>query len=250
MPTPLQLISDPIAVSLFALYALLLLWEAFAPARRLPYIPGWKSRGLLAFTLYFFLSSYLPLWWAEALADWQLFDLSGLETWGGAVMGILLYEACVYVWHRAMHTSDLLWRVSHQMHHSAERLDAYGAFWFSPMDMIGWTLLFSVCMSLVGLSPEAVTLALLSTSFMSIFQHSNIRTPQWLGYFIQRPESHSIHHARGHHAGNYSDLPLFDMVFGTFHNPKNFADEAGFYDGASHRLADMLLFRDVSKSHF
>jgi sterol desaturase/sphingolipid hydroxylase (fatty acid hydroxylase superfamily) len=63
---------------------------------------------------------------------------------------------------------------------------------------------------------------------------------------VQRPESHSRHHARGVHAGNYSDLPLFDLLFGTFHNPRDFAAETGFYDGASSRVADMLRFRDVS----
>ena len=38
---------------------------------------------------------------------------------------------------------------------------------------------------------------------------ANVRTPQWLGYLVQRPESHSVHHQRGVHAYNYSDLPLF-----------------------------------------
>ena len=38
-----------------------------------------------------------------------------------------------------------------------------------------------------------------------------------------------------------------DMIFGTFENPKNYQKETGFYDGASNRIKDMLLFRDVSK---
>jgi sterol desaturase/sphingolipid hydroxylase (fatty acid hydroxylase superfamily) len=53
-----------------------------------------------------------------------------------------------------------------------------------------------------------------------MFQHANLRTPRWLGYIIQRPESHGIHHERGLHAFNYADLPLWDMVFGTFRNPR------------------------------
>ena len=77
-------------------------------------------------------SSYLPLLWSEQLARFQLLDLTALGTWGGAVVGLLVYEAGVYFWHRTMHGSDRLWRVFHQMHHSAERLDTYGAFWFSP----------------------------------------------------------------------------------------------------------------------
>ena len=57
---------------------------------------------------------------------------------------------------------------------------------------------------------------------------------------------HSRHHARGVHAGNYAELPLFDMLFDTFVNPPRFAKAAGFYHGASARVADMLRFRDVS----
>jgi sterol desaturase/sphingolipid hydroxylase (fatty acid hydroxylase superfamily) len=77
-------------------------------------------------------------------------------------------------------------------------------------------------------------------------QHNRIRTPRWLGYIIQRPESHSHHHERGTHARNYSDLPIFELLFGTFHNPQDFATATGFYDGASARIVEMLRFRDVS----
>lgn len=247
MPTPLELLLDPISLSVIAIYAALILWEALAPARPLPAVRGWKVMGLAAFAAYFFISSYLPLLWTEWLAQFQLFDLTSLGTWGGAVVGVLLVEFGIYVWHRTMHNTTVLWRVFHQMHHSAERVDTYGAFWFSPFDMVGWTLLSSLALTVVvGITAEAATVVLLVTALLAVFQHTNVRTPQWLGYFLQRPESHSHHHERGVHARNYSDLPLFDLLFGTFHNPRDFASQAGFYDGASARLGDMLLARDVS----
>ena len=161
---------------------------------------------------------------------------------------MLVYEAGVYGWHRSMHNSTVLWRGFHQMHHSAERLDTYGAFWFSPLDLVGWTALSSLCLTvIVGLSPQATTMVLYITTFLSVFQHANIRTPRWLGYIVQRPESHSVHHQRGLHAFNYSDLPLFDLMFGTFRNPPAFATEQGFWDGASTQVPQMLAFRDVSR---
>ena len=114
--------------------------------------------------------------------------------------------------------------------------------------MIGWTVLSSVCFSLIiGLSTPAITATLLIVNFLSIFQHANIHTPRWLGYIVQRPESHTIHHARNVHGSNYSDLPLFDILFGTFKNPKTYTHDTGFYDGASARMKEMLLFKDVSK---
>lgn len=247
MPTPIDILLHPASLTVFALYAALIVWEAVAPARPLPPVKGWRVRGLLAFVSYFFLSSYLPVLWTDHLARFQLLDLTGLGTWVGACVGLLVYEGGVYAWHRTMHSSNVLWRTFHQMHHSAERLDTFGAFWFSPLDMVGWTALFSLCLTLgVGLSAEATTVVLFATTLLSVFQHGNIRTPRWLGYIIQRPESHSHHHARGVHAGNYSDLPIFDLLFGTFRNPRAFTVAAGFYDGASARVSEMLRFRDVS----
>jgi sterol desaturase/sphingolipid hydroxylase (fatty acid hydroxylase superfamily) len=246
MPTPIELLLDPISLAVFAIYGGLMLWEALAPARALPVIKGWKLRGLLAFVAYFFLSSYLPLLWAQPLSQVQLFDLTALGTWAGALVGVLVYEFGAYVYHRSMHESRLLWRVLHQMHHSAERLDTYSAFWFSPLDMIGWTAVTSLALTVVGLTPQAATVAMLAITFLGIFQHSNVRTPRWLGYVIQRPESHSYHHERGVHARNYSDLPLYDILFGTFYNPRDFAPANGFWDGASREVAQMLAFRDVS----
>jgi sterol desaturase/sphingolipid hydroxylase (fatty acid hydroxylase superfamily) len=247
MPTPLELLFDPISLAVFALYAALIGWEALAPARALPHVDGWKARGLAAFAVYFLLSSYLPVLWTEHLARYRLLDLSALGTWGGALVGLLVYESGVYAWHRSMHRWNGLWRAFHQMHHSAERLDTFGTFWFSPLDMVGWTALFSLCLTLVvGTTAEATTAVMFAATFLSVFQHANVRTPRWLGYVVQRPESHSRHHARGVHAGNYSDLPIFDIVFGTFDNPRDFAPRAGFYDGASSRIADMLCWRDVA----
>jgi sterol desaturase/sphingolipid hydroxylase (fatty acid hydroxylase superfamily) len=246
MPSLVQLVTDPVSLAVFALYAAVVAWEAWRPARALPAVTGWRTRGLLAFAAFFLVSSYLPLAIGDALAPLRLVDLTAWPTWAGALAGVLVYELGVYAWHRAMHRSDTLWRAFHQMHHSAERVDAFGAFWFSPLDMIGWTLLAVLALSIVGLSPAATTATLLATTFLSVFQHANVRTPRWLGFVVQRPESHSRHHERGVHARNYSDLPLFDLLFGTFDNPQDFAAETGFYDGASARVVDMLRGRDVT----
>jgi sterol desaturase/sphingolipid hydroxylase (fatty acid hydroxylase superfamily) len=101
-----------------------------------------------------------------------------------------------------------------------------------------------------GWAPPAVASAAAFLTFCAVFVHSRISTPRWLGYLLQRPEAHAIHHARGLHAFNYADLPLLDMLFGTYRNPA--AGESrplhGFHEGASARLPEMLAFRDVSQS--
>lgn len=172
-----------------------------------------------------------------------------LGTLGGALAGVLAHEFAHYWYHRAAHRFHPLWRLGHQMHHSAESLDAWGAYYLHPLDAAIFVSLSSLMLfPVLGLTPQAGALASAVLTFLAIFQHVDLRTPHWLGYLVQRPESHRVHHARGVHAHNYADLPLWDMLFGTFHNPR--ADtpspRQGFYDGASTRLVDMLLFRDVS----
>ncbi len=247
MPTPVDLLLDPLTWILLAMFAGLALWEMIAPGRELPRVRSWRARALTSFVVYFLLSSYLPLLWGEALAPLQLLDLSGWPTWAAVGAALLVYEAGAYAWHRSMHRFTPLWRLLHQMHHSAERLDVVSAYWFSPLDMVTWTLLPSLLLTIIGVPAQAATITLLTVAFLAMFQHTNVRTPRWLGYLVQRPEMHVVHHARGVHRYNYADLPILDLLFGTFRNPAGYEHSTGFWDGASSRVLDMLLLRDVSQ---
>lgn len=246
MPTPLEIFADPVSHLVFALYAGLMFWEALRPGRPLPVVRGWRLKCLVWFVGYFLLAAYLPLIWDQYLEPYQLFDLTSLGVAGGTLVGLLFYELGAWAWHRLMHAWTPLWRM-HQMHHSSERLDTYSAFYFHPLDAVGWTALGSLCLVLgVGLVPQAATNIVVIVTLLSIFQHSNIATPRWLGYFVQRPESHTVHHGRMVHHKNFADLPVFDLIFGTFENPESFEHETGFYPGASSRVGELLLFRDMA----
>lgn len=245
MPTPIELILDPLSLLFIGLYAAMIVWEFCFPARTLEQVPHWHWKGLAAFGVYFLLSSYLPLWWDAGLAQYRLFDLDAWPVWLQFGAGLVAFEFFNYWWHRSLHSSRLLWRGFHQMHHSAERLDSFGAFWLSPLDIAGFTFAGSFALVLVaGVGPQAATALMLATFFFAVFQHMNVNTPRWLGYLVQRPESHSLHHGKGIHRDNYANLPVFDMLFGTFQNPAGHM-ATGFYSGASSRVLDMLLFRNV-----
>ena len=207
----------------------------------------WRLRGLLVTVAILFFSGEVAAFWGTILGDFHLFDFGGLGTFGGAALGILVYEIAHYGYHRSAHDWNWLWRAGHQMHHSAESLDAFGAFYQHPFDAAVFVTLGSlVFFPVLGVSIEAGVLAALFLTFNAMFQHANIKTPHWLGYLIQRPESHHIHHARGVHRYNYADLPLIDMVFGTFRNPRELKNlEVGFYKGASNRILEMLAGLDV-----
>ncbi|MCP3917220.1 MAG: sterol desaturase family protein [bacterium] len=248
MFTLYELFTDPIILAILGLFAGFALVEAVRPGRRQTHVRGWRLKGVLFLFATITVSSYAPLLWDGWFGEHRLIDATGLGNFGGAAVGFLVLELGIYVWHRTMHRVDFLWRWFHQMHHSAERMDLYGAFYFHPLDTIGFALVTSASLVLVlGLTAPAAIGASLAAVFCSFFQHTNLRTPRWLGYFIVRPESHSVHHQRGVHAHNYSDLPLWDMVFGTFRNPAEFEAECGFWDGASREVLPMLAGRDVSE---
>jgi len=212
---------------------------------------GWRSRAFVVTAVNFWLTLELGKLWGWVFGGASLLNGAALGTIGGAVVGVLLYELVHYWYHRSAHRYTWLWRFGHQMHHSAESLDAWGAYYLHPVDaalFMTWSTI--VLFPILGLSPAAGAVASALLTFFAVFQHANIKTPYWLGFLVQRPESHAMHHERGVHAYNYADLPIWDIVFGTFRNPGARASrpQQGFYAGASSRLIDMLLFRDISAS--
>ena len=235
---------EPITLALIPGFLLL---DFLIQRRRYHKPRHWRLRGALITLINFYFTGQVALFWGKVLDQSYFLDLTGLGMWG-AVPGILVYELFHYGYHRGAHAWNWLWRAGHQMHHSAESLDAFGAYYLHPLDAAIFTTIGSlVFFPLLGLSPGAGVVAALFLTFNAMFQHANIRTPHWLGYVVQRPESHNLHHARGVHRYNYSDLPVWDMLFGTFRNPRVLKDtECGFYPGASGRISDMLIGRDVS----
>jgi sterol desaturase/sphingolipid hydroxylase (fatty acid hydroxylase superfamily) len=193
------------------------------------------------------LNALLPLLVATAMGGRSLLSLSGLGLLGGTIVAFVVSDLVGYWVHRAMHNVHFIWRWTHQMHHSAERLDVLGFSYFHPLDFVITIVLGSLVPAALGVTPEAAGLAGFIMFLYAVFQHLNVRTPRWLGYIIQRPESHSVHHGRGVHAYNYGNFPLTDILFGTFRNPQEFTAEAGFWHGASAKVAAMMVGRDVGQ---
>jgi len=73
-----------------------------------------------------------------------------------------------------------------------------------------------------------------------------VKTPKWVGYFIQRPEEHILHHQRGVHAGNYSDWPFWDKLFGTYRAPLDEVLPVGYGRAGWAEQLKMLAFIDVN----
>lgn len=223
--------------------------EKIAPARHFPPRRGWAWLGVGFLLLAGVVGTVVPLLADPAwLAAHRLLDGSGLGVVGGAVVGYVVLSAASALYHRTVHAVPQLWRLTHQLHHSPQRIDIPGSLLFHPVEMVIQVLLqLGITLLLLGLDPVAAALTGYIAAFYGLFQHWNVNTPRWLGWFIQRPEAHCEHHRLGVHAHNYSDLPLWDMLFGTFRNPAHFEGACGFESPADRRLGAMLAFADVNE---
>lgn len=229
-------------------YLVMLAIEARWPARSFPPRRGWRWLGigflLLIGTVGTVVPLLLPIEW---MAAHRWIDGSWLGVVGGTLVGWIVLSLFTFVWHRSVHAFSPLWRFGHQLHHGPQRIDISGSVLFHPTEMVVQTLIqLSVTVIVLGLDPLAAALVGYMVAFHGMFQHWNVHTPQWLGYFIQRPESHCVHHRRGVHACNYSDFPLWDIVLGSFRNPRDYVGSCGFESPADRRLGAMLGGRDVN----
>jgi sterol desaturase/sphingolipid hydroxylase (fatty acid hydroxylase superfamily) len=229
-------------------YLVFLGLEAIRPARPFPPARGWRWLGIVFLVLNGLVQAVTPLLIpADWLAAHRLLDLTGLGVFGGAVVGYLVLSFVSYVWHRSAHQFPVMWRGFHQIHHSPQRVDMSGSQLFHPFEMLVFAVMgVGVTTLVLGLDPLAAAVTGYVAAFYGMFQHLNLRTPQWLGVVIQRPEAHCVHHSRGVHAWNYADFPLWDMIFGSWRNPKDFEGEVGFDAPADRRLVAMLALADVN----
>lgn len=231
-------------ITYFAMLAAERIW----PARSFPPRSGWQWLGIAFLVLAMIIGTVLPLLLpVEWMAEHRWIDGTRLGVVGGALVGFVVLEGLVYAWHRSSHTFGFMWRGFHQIHHSSARIDIPSSVVFHPLESAVYVvILLFVTVIALGLDPLAAAITGYLFTFASSFQHWNVRTPQWLGYILQRPESHCVHHRLGLHYYNFSDFPLYDILFRTFRNPKQYLGECGFEGDADRQLGAMLAFGDVN----
>lgn len=237
----------PINLMIGGLFVAFIILDSLFPARSFETPRFWKLKGVASAIVYIALATYSPYLWVSWLTGPVLLDASVLPLWAQCLVGYAAIQFVAYWWHRALHKSDTLWRVFHQMHHSVERMDVWGTLYHHPLDIVGFTFMGSFALTiLVGISADAAAIVGVFGAGAVFFTHCNIKTPRWVGWFIERPEGHGVHHERGRHANNYAELVIWDQIFGTWRNPKDWHGKAGFYDGASNKIWSLLTGRKLT----
>jgi len=227
-------------------FVLMLVVERLRPGRRFPRVPCFLARAamlnLLQIGCVLAVGRTLDPW----LREHRLWSADRLGVAGGALLGYVAVTFLYYWWHRARHAVPFLWRWFHQLHHSPRRIELVTSFYKHPVELIANALLSSAILYLVvGVGAQPAAIAVTMTGVAELFYHWNVATPYWLGFLIQRPESHCVHHQEGVHAFNFGDLPLWDWLFGTLRNPREWDARCGFGE-KENELGAMLRGVDVS----
>ena len=236
-------------VTIFAVFVFCFVLERLRPGWTLPPVRTWPVRVLAVNAVQLGVVLAAGVTWERWLSSASLLDLSRhVSPVVGGMLAYFLATFVFYWWHRARHEVDWLWRVFHQIHHSPQRLEVITSFYKHPVEMVVNSIIGSLLVyAMLGLTPEAAAIYTLCTALGEFFYHTNVRTPQWVGYLFQRPEMHRIHHERGRHRNNYGDISWWDMLFGTYENPPSWDACCGFDAQREERLLDMLAWRDVHR---
>jgi sterol desaturase/sphingolipid hydroxylase (fatty acid hydroxylase superfamily) len=209
--------------------------------------PGWRDylRNVLISTTTLFLALPAGIFAGmastvlRALLPWQPIDFS-YSTIGTLpyVGGMLEFAAMIFVplmvhdfwfyWaHRIEHRVPFLWEF-HKLHHSDELMNCstwardhfLQAAWIAIFPAFTLGMFFNISSVEAGM---AAMLSALFISLQSMFYHSAIRARlSWLDRLLVTPQVHRIHHSidPAHHNSNFADaLPIFDILFGTYHKP-------------------------------
>jgi sterol desaturase/sphingolipid hydroxylase (fatty acid hydroxylase superfamily) len=140
------------------------------------------------------------------------------------VLVILAADAVEYVSHRAYHEVPWLWRI-HAVHHSPEHMDWLSGSRLHFLEPLATRALVLVPIVLLGFPQDTIFAYLIFISVQSVLIHSNFKmNVGWLRYVIVTPQFHHWHHASDAEAidKNYAaHTPLFDMLGGTWHLPKD-----------------------------
>jgi len=221
--------------------------ERLAPGWPLPAVRTWPVRVLAINAVQLGVVLLAGISWEIWLSSWSVFGLSEhLGPWAGGALAYFIATFVFYWWHRWRHEVDFLWRAFHQIHHSPQRLEVITSFYKHPGEMIVNSIIGSgLVYTLLGLDLKTGAVYTLLTAVGEFVYHTNIKTPRWLGYVFQRPEMHRIHHQYDRHKNNYGDIVWWDMLFGTWENPKDWVHTCGFDDEKEQMLLPMLAYRDV-----
>jgi sterol desaturase/sphingolipid hydroxylase (fatty acid hydroxylase superfamily) len=228
-------------IYLFLVYAITFSIEQLAP-KRLNY-PVIGRKGFWTDLLYLFFIDFaiqaIGLYAVATAVEFvvlRLFESAGIETplfnlhdalpWFLRFVFFVVIDFLQWGAHFILHRSNFLWQF-HKIHHAQEQLGFASTRHFHFGEYLILKPAFWIPFALCGFKTADYVIWYIWIAYMLTFlSHCNIRV-NWgfLKYVVITPETHYWHHSRnipGKYGVNYaSSLAVWDLLFGSFYNPKD-----------------------------
>jgi sterol desaturase/sphingolipid hydroxylase (fatty acid hydroxylase superfamily) len=166
--------------------------------------------------------------WAVKLEFQQAVASQAL--WLQFVELIFVVDFATYWIHRAFHQVPWLWSF-HAIHHSSLTMDWLAGSRMHVVDVLITRSVSFLPIFILGFAPPALYAYLVFVSFHAVFIHANVR---WrfpgLRWLLSTPAYHHWHHTsdeEGLDKNFASFLPLWDLLFGTVHQPDHWPKNYG-----------------------
>lgn len=151
-----------------------------------------------------------------------LFHLVEFPLWMIIVVQVLLLDMIIYFQHRVFHKVGWLWAL-HSVHHIDPMLDVTSGLRFHPFEIIISNFIKVFFVFILGINPLSVLIFEISLNGFAMFNHSNLKLPDWLESIVSKvlitPALHTIHHSkvRRETNSNYGfSIILWDVIFKSF----------------------------------
>jgi sterol desaturase/sphingolipid hydroxylase (fatty acid hydroxylase superfamily) len=206
--------------SVLGAFALLAVWELFAPRRTLetPKASRWANNVSLAVVTIvtvrmLFSTAAVGIAVFASEHGTGLFNMFPVPYALAVVASLAAFDLAVYLSHLAFHTAPVLWRI-HRVHHADVDFDVSTGVRFHPVLAV-----------ILVLGPPVLAVFLFETVFhaLLLFNHTNVRispaVDRVLRWFVVTPDMHRVHHSI-HSSETNSNfgfaLPWWDRLFGTY----------------------------------
>lgn len=162
---------------------------------------------------------------AAALAierGWGFFQWVAWPAWLEITLSIIVLDMLIYWQHVATHRIPLLWRL-HKVHHSDRDIDVTTGVRFHPIEIVLSMLYKMLCVVLIGPAVVAVLIFEVLLNASALFNHANIRLPQWVDRWLRllvvTPDMHRVHHSANEVETDRNfgfALSIWDRLFGSY----------------------------------
>jgi sterol desaturase/sphingolipid hydroxylase (fatty acid hydroxylase superfamily) len=190
---------------------------------------GLAIQGILIPLLgYLIATRVLQAWWPQFAGTLHI------GWWGAFALNFVVVDFLYYWQHRLLHRVPWLWR-QHQCHHATPALNVWATSRNSlPVNLLMVYLLVNPLLAFLCDRPGGFFVAASLTAALDLWRHARVAMPRIAGRWLVTPFHHHLHHSPAGQAVNFgANLLLWDRLFGTLHEAREYPTSYGVANAPS-----------------